>query len=172
MQAVRAASSAAATLREHRIKFDFVGLRIVSLDSEEMHVEVVIPVLKLLAGSPDWAEVEKAYQDALGELHNGKPEDAITDAAVALEEALKLRGCAGNTLSKKLKDAINKGVLAPHDQKLGDTYRLLGEWLEADRSASGDAHNAEQALRDDGWLFVHIAGALILRLSKGSRTEA
>lgn len=39
--------------------------------------------------------------------------------------------------------------------------------MSADRSQTGDAHHASDANLDDAWLIVHVAGALILRLSKG-----
>lgn len=158
------------TLIEHRIKYDMIDGKIIEKESEELHAEVVEPVLRLLSGRKGWDSVEKAYQDALGELHNGKPEDAITDACVALEEALALRDCKGNSLSKKLVDARKKGVLAPQDTPLGEGLSKVGAWIEAERSTTGDAHNANPASREDGWLVVHIVGALILRLAEGPRT--
>lgn len=156
-------------LREHRIKFDLVGFQIIPKESEELHSEVVAPVLRLLSGRSGWESVEKAYQDALAELHNGKAEDAITDAAVALEEALALHGCKGNTLSKKMSDARGRGVFAPQDSLLADAIDRVGRWVEAERSDSGDAHNASSASFEDGWLVVHIVGALIRRLVEGPR---
>ena len=157
-------------LRENRIKFDFVDGQIIRIDYQELHAEVVEPVLRLLHGSEEWAGVERAYQAALEELHEGRPEDAVTDAATALQEALGVYGCKGNTVSKRLNDALKKGVLAPHDKTLADAIGKMGAWVEADRSETGDAHNADEAARDDGWLIVHIVGALILRLSKGPRS--
>jgi len=157
------------TLREHRVSFDYIDSRIIPLDSQELHVEVVEPVLRLLSGLEGWESVEKAYQDALAELHNGKAEDAITDASVALEEALALHGCTGNTLSKKMAEAKTKGVLASQDSLLAEALSKVGVWVEAERSASGDAHNAAPASREDGWLVVHIVGALLKRLATGPR---
>jgi hypothetical protein len=156
-------------LREHRVSFDFINGVIVPLESMELHSEVVEPALRLLQGSADWVKVEQAYRKALEELHTGTADDAITDAATALQEALDLYGCSGNTVSKKVKSAQTKGILAPHDDKLAAALRSIGEWVEADRSTLGDAHSAGDVDRDDGWLIVHIVGALILRLSKGPR---
>lgn len=158
-------------LREHRVSFDLVDGAIIPLESTEMHVEVVEPVIRLLHSSPDWVPVEMAYRKALSELHTGTADDAITDAATALQEALDLYGCSGNTVSRKLKSAQTKGILAPHDAKLAAAMRSVGEWVEADRSTLGDAHSSGPVDREDGWLIVHIVGALILRLSKGPRSS-
>jgi hypothetical protein len=156
-------------LREHRVKFDLVNVKVIPLESQELHVEIVQPVLRLLASRPGWDLVEKAYQKGLVELHDGHPDDAITDAAVALEEALAIHGCTGNNLSKKMASAKAKGVLAPQDSPLADALSKIGAWIEAERSTSGDAHNARPAAPQDGWLVVHIVGALIKRLAEGPR---
>ena len=152
-------------LREHRISFELVEGQMVPLTSQELHSEVVAPTLRLLSGRAGWSKVEAAYQDALGELVQGKPADAITDAATALQEALTVRGSKGNALGPLAKSAHSKGLFGPHDAVMTDVLHKLVDWVSADRSAKGDAHQVAQPTIEDAWLTVHIVGALILRLA-------
>lgn len=73
-------------------------------------------------------------------------------------------GCKGNALGPLADDARKRGLLAPYDRKIID-------WVSADRSDKGDAHNATPASRDDAWLAVHVVGALILRLAGDANRE-
>ncbi len=66
--------------------------------------------------------------------------------------------------------ARKKGVLAPHDATLAAGIEKIIDWVCADRSETGDAHNAKPATRDDAWFAVHVVGALILRPAGGTRT--
>jgi hypothetical protein len=152
-------------LREHRIYFELIEGKMVPLASQELHAEVVAPALRLLSGRSGWDKVEAAYQDALGELAEGKPADAITDAATALQEALVALGCKGNALGPLASSARGKGLLGPHDAPMTDMVEKLIDWVSADRSVKGDVHQATQPSLEDGWLTVHIVGALILRLA-------
>lgn len=159
-------------LNEHRISYELVERRMVEFDSQELHTEVVAPTIRLLSGRAGWEAVESAYQDALREITEGSPEDAITDAGTALQEALTLLGCDGNSLGKLAKSARAKGLLASHDSALADGIQKVIDWVSADRSEKGDAHNATPASREDAWLAVHVVGALILRLSGSQRGES
>jgi hypothetical protein len=151
----------ATVLREHWLRFDLVNDQFVDVESRELHEHVVVPALTLLGGAKGFELAEKAYMAALRELHEGDPADAITDAATALQEALTAHGLKGNTVSKLINAAIDSGKLAPYDRK-------IGEWLEADRSNKGDAHNAKATSPEDGWLVVHVVGALLVRLGRPS----
>ena len=152
--------------REHRISFDLINSRFVAFESLELHSEVVAPTLTLLAGIPSHHEVESAYRDALDEIGNSAPDDAITDAARALEKTLELSGCSGNTLGKKLTAARELGLLGDHDSQLREAILKIGSWIAADRASKGDTHPGGVATIDDAWLIVHVVGALILRLSR------
>lgn len=156
-------------LSEHRIAFELIEGEMVPLASQELHANVVAPTLRLLSGRSGWEKVEAAYQDALDELAEGKPADAITDAATALQEALVALGCKGNALGPLTKDARSKGLYGPHDAPMTDMLDKLVRWVSADRSAKGDAHQVAQPAAEDAWLTVHIVGALILRLTGPSR---
>lgn len=153
-------------LREHRVSFELVSLRFIPFESRELHSEVVAPVLTLLGRDERFGEAESAYQEALNEISKGTPDDAITDAARALETMLEILGCSGNTLGKKLTVARERGLLGVHDSQLQDAILKMGSWVSADRATKGDTHPGGTATVDDAWFIVHVVGALILRLSR------
>lgn len=156
--------------RSERVSYEIIEGEVVPFASREMHVAVVRPTLSLLAGRKGWSEVESAYQDALREIGEDHPADAITDAGRALQIALTLLGAEGNALGPLIKSAKAKGLFAPHDTKLLDGIESLMHWVSADRSETGEAHASGTSARDDAWLAVHVVGALLLRLSAGGRT--
>jgi hypothetical protein len=157
-------------LREHRVSFELIDGVMVPFQSREMHVEVVEPVLRLLRNGKQWDKSESAYRDALRELAEGHPDDAITDAARALQETLLALGCDGNALGPLLASARKKGMLGSHDAVMTDALAKIIDWVNADRTAMGDAHVATKANDQDAWFSVHVIGALILRLTGGVRT--
>jgi hypothetical protein len=152
-------------LLEERVAYDFVDGQMVEKASEVLHAELVLPALHLLKGRPDLAGVESAFRKALDELHGGDPADAVTDAGTALQELLQALGAHGNQLGDLLRDAKKQGLLAAHDQRYTKAIENLIHWTAADRSEKGDAHNASPAEVADGWLTLHVVGALILRLA-------
>ncbi len=159
-------------LREHRVAWELIEGRMVDFDSKELHQEVVAPVVRLLSDRAGWDAVEAAYEKALREI-GSDPADAITDAGTALQEALTLLGCDGNSLGPLAKSAREKGLLAAHDATLADGIKKIVDWVSADRSEKGDAHKVARPSPDDAWLAVHVVGALILRLAHaGGRAEA
>ena len=164
--------SVATILREHRVNYDLIDGQMIEFSSREMHEAVTAPMLALLAGRRDLANAERAYQDALEEISKGKPEDAITDAGTALQEALQALGCSGNALGPLIKSAKSAGLLAPHDGPLLDAVERVAHWVSADRSESGDSHGAATATVDDAWFIVHVVGALVLRLGQGGPRSA
>ncbi|NUU06429.1 hypothetical protein [Leifsonia sp. C5G2] len=155
-------------LQRHRIRFELIDRKMVEKNSLELHAAVVSPALRLLGDRGGWEKVETAYKNALDELHRGSAENAITDAGAALQEALEAVGCKGNALGPLIVDARNRGLLAAHDQRLARSIEDLMQWVSADRSAKGDAHHATAPAPEDGWLIVHVVGALIVRLASGS----
>ncbi|HUY50178.1 MAG TPA: hypothetical protein VMV92_31485 [Streptosporangiaceae bacterium] len=160
-------------LREHRISYELISHQLVEFSSMELHQEVVAPTLRLLAGRPDLAKVETAYTNALNEISDSNPPDAITDAGTALQEMLTSLGCSGNSLGSQIKSAREKGILAAHDSPLGNGIEKILNWVSADRSEKGDSHAVRDVTVDDAWLIVHVVGALILRLSRpGLRVAA
>lgn len=155
-------------LSEDRVAFELVNGLMVEIESKELHSEVVGPALTLLGIDKRFANAERAYQEALAEVARGYPGDAITDAGTALQETLDSLGCEGDSLGSKITAARKKGILERHDVKLAKAIELALEWASANRSVRGESHHVTDADRDDAWLMVHIVGALILRLGRGT----
>lgn len=155
-------------LREHRLSYDLIDGLMIPFSTREIHESVIAPSLKLLAGRPDLEKVESAYHDALEEIVRGNAANAITDAGTALQEALTALGCTGNSLGPLIKSARESGLLAPHDSPMVGAVDKIMNWVSADRSERGDAHEVTSATIDDAWFTVHIVGAIVLRLSKAS----
>jgi nucleotide-binding universal stress UspA family protein len=156
---------------EHRVNFQMAPNRqIVPRDSAEVHANVTLPAIQLLHGRADLRLAETAYMDALREIADGKPADAITDACVALQETLTVLGATGPTLKAQLTAAKTKtALLTGRDQPLLDGISRFVEWASAERNSNSDAHKVTAAVLDDAWLMVHVVGALILRLAGAPR---
>jgi hypothetical protein len=75
-------------------------------------------------------------------------------------------GCSGNALGPLIKPAREKGLLASHDSPLVNAVDKILNWVSADRSELGDAHEVSSATVEDACFTVHIVGAILLRLSK------
>jgi hypothetical protein len=154
----------------HRLKFKFINGEVIPLGSEVMHAQVVEPTLVLLHGKREFTNAEKSFRDALEELVSGKPDDAITDAGTALQEALIAVGCKGNALGELIKDAKQKSWFGPRDSPLADSIAKIHTWIAAERNA-GEAHRVSHVSKDDAWFVVHVVGAAIVRLAAGPRTD-
>lgn len=152
---------------DHRVNFQLApNEQIFPRDSQEIHARVTLPTIQLLHGRPEFVKAETAYMDALREIADGRPANAITDAGVALQETLKALGVEGNALGDQLKAAKKmSGLFASRDQPLLEGISKFGSWASAERNINGDAHNVTAAVVDDAWLMVHVVGALILRLA-------
>jgi site-specific recombinase XerC len=130
------------------------------------HGDALGPVWALLVGRPDLLKVARAYRDAVEEVEdpNGRPNDAITDAARALQEMLTAMGAQGHRLGPLFGSARSKGWFGPYDSKLADALESLVHWVSADRSGRGDTHADTAPGREDAWLALRIVAALLLRL--------
>ena len=151
-------------LLEHRVGWNLVGDQMIERNSQELHAGVIEPAVRLLAGRPDLAAVESAYQDALREVTKGTPDDAITDSGRALQEMLLACGCKGQTIGELAADARKKNLLAAHDTPLAAGLQTILDWVSADRSQKGDAHRVWNPSSEDAWLTIHVVGAVIVRL--------
>jgi hypothetical protein len=151
-------------LREYRVSYELNGGEMVPFSSRELHVAVVDPALRLLTASPRWEGVERSYRKALEALSRDDAAGAITDAGTALQEALILLGCSGNALGPLIKSARSKALFTAHDARMLDAIDRVLNWVSADRSNTGDAHNATPAAIEDAWLTIHIVGAVLVRL--------
>jgi hypothetical protein len=160
-----------AILREHRVSFELIGAEMFDIESQVMHHDVVAPALRLLRSQRGWEAVESAFRDALAELSDGKPGDAITDAGTALQEALRAVGAKGDQLGNLIASARQQHLLSPHDTPLVTAIERALHWVAAERSQNGDSHLVTDADMDDAWLIVHVVGALIVRLQGGLRPQ-
>jgi hypothetical protein len=97
-------------LLTHRVKYRFVPEdgQIVPLESEELHSTVVEPALVLLHGRPDLADAHGSYLNALRQISESEPANAITDAGTALQQTLQALGCDGNALGSLIDSAKSK----------------------------------------------------------------
>ena len=126
-------------LNQHRVAYKFVEGELVSFESDQLMQEVVEPSLRLLVGDK-FKAAHHAYMDALKEISNGKPDDAITDAGRALQQTLMALGCEGDVLSQLIADAKSKDLFRSHDQQLHEALILVMRWAASERNKLGDAH--------------------------------
>jgi len=154
-------------LEDYRVAFRVVDHEVIPVGSDELHVEVVVPALRLLVGDR-FSKGHAAYLEAIKEIP-ANPGNAITDAGTALQEVLVALGCEGNALGPLIKSAKKKGLLAAHDATLERGVENFLSWASADRSETGDGHHVTDASRADAWLMVHVIGALIVRLVDPSK---
>ena len=151
-------------MRQHKLAYDVVELKVVEKRSEELHHEVVAPTLTLLHGRPRFADAERQYQDALDELASGNWADAITDASAAVENVLRaILGLSQGTLADLLHQARIRGLFG--DPQIGRLKKVVAGFtaLADMRNEESDAHgNSTDAAT--AWLSLHWAGALIIYL--------
>ena len=147
----------------HRVAFRLVDGEFVPFKSDELHRQVIEPVIRLLIDKR-FERAQTAYISAIKEIAVD-PADAITDAGTALQETFEALGCEGNAIGALLADARKKGLLGTYDKNLTDGIEKFGVWAAAMRNNKGDGHHVTDATRGDAWLMIHIVGALIVRLA-------
>lgn len=74
--------------REHERGFQFVEGRIIRVDSELIHSEVVIPTLRLL-NERDYAGAQQEFLNAYEHYRHGRYEEAISDCLKSFESVMK-----------------------------------------------------------------------------------
>lgn len=152
-------------LGEYCVSYTLEDIAVVDFESKILHLEVVKPTL-VLASNPEWQSVETAYQGALKEIEVD-PSDAITDAATALQEGLRLLGCEGEDFSALMKSATKPGgILSGYDARYCEAIQRLVGWVSGHRANKGDSHKVVHPTSDDAWLAVHVVGALLVHLSR------
>jgi hypothetical protein len=158
-------------LEAHRVAYKMINGEMMPFSGDPVHTATIEPALKLLIDRR-YERAQGAFRNALKEIQNRKPDDAITDAGTALQETLVELGCQGNSLGRLISDGRTRGLLAGHDEKLVAGIVAFLEWASADRSEKGDAHKHSDATIDDAWLAVHVVGALIRRLASDAPRAA
>jgi hypothetical protein len=129
-----------------------------------LHVEVVRPASILLDSDPKYAKASAGFQAAITRLSENKPDVAITDAASAVQEFFRALGVMGNSISDQLNAAQKANVITAYDRSL---LKPFTDWVNGDRSERGNAHHHREGdvSKSDAWLAIHVAGALMVRLS-------
>lgn len=166
----RFADTVSRRMRQHKLAYDLVELQVVEKQSEELHQAVVAPALTLLHGRSQFADAERQYRDALGELADDNWADAVTDASAAVENLLRaILGFRQGTLADLLGQARNRGLFG--DAQSGRIKKVVtGFTALADlRNEESDAHG-NRTDPETAWLAVHWAGALIVYIVQ--RSEA
>jgi len=77
----------------------------------------------------------------------GKPEDAITDGAVTLKDALRVRGAQGNSLGKETEAAPRRAVFGAHDSPLLKAIEGVGAWAPVQPVAAANRVPSTRPLR-------------------------
>jgi hypothetical protein len=158
-------------LLDGRIAFTFINNRLRPRTDEPLFLSVIEPMEALLSANPKFADAESAYQQAQGSIAAGQYGAAITSAGSALQATLEALGATGANLGAIYSDAKRRGFLLGHDSKLLDSYKLIADWITADRSNRGTAHGAASAERADADMAVHIIAALVIRLIKHAEQQ-
>jgi hypothetical protein len=129
-----------------------------------LYADVVKPATILLDSSPQFARASAGFSAAITRLSENKPDVAITDAASAVQEMFRGLGVTGNSITDQLDAAQRMKVITAADRML---LRPIVNWINADRSERGNAHHHREGdvSKADAWLAIHVAGALMVRLS-------
>jgi hypothetical protein len=104
--------------RERGVGFQFAEGRIIRLDSDLLHAEVVKPALALLR-SPEYAGAQAEFLKAHEHYRHGNAKEALTECLKAFESTMKAicgkRGwkCDANAASKALIQACFDNGLVP-----------------------------------------------------------
>lgn len=153
-------------MEQERVSFELMEDHIVPFESKQMHESVVKPVLLVLHNEDKYAQVNEAFRNALAEITSGNPQDALTDLGTALQEALKACGYEGATIGEQLKAAKKAGVLGGANSPLAEAMEKTTAWTASVRNQRSDAHAVDPTVnKEEAWLMVHVAGALILYLT-------
>ncbi|KQQ26897.1 hypothetical protein ASF54_13225 [Frondihabitans sp. Leaf304] len=129
-----------------------------------LYAEVVKPASVLLDADPKFLSASAGFQAAITRLAENKPDVAITDAASSVQEFFRSLDVQGNSISNQLDNAQKAGVITAYDRHL---LKPIVDWTNSDRSERGNAHHHREgdASKSDAWLAVHVAAALMVRLS-------
>ncbi|MDP9936903.1 hypothetical protein J2T11_003271 [Paenarthrobacter nicotinovorans] len=157
-------SSVNDTLLAARVEWHFDDGSFTQRGNSVLYTDVVKPATILLESSPRFTKASAGFNAAITRLSENKPDVAITDAASAVQEMFRGLGVTGNSITDQLDAAQRKGIITAVDRML---LRPIVNWVNADRSERGNAHHhrAGDVSKADAWLAIHVAGALMVRLS-------
>jgi hypothetical protein len=111
-----------ARLLEAAVGYQYVSGEIIRIDSQHIHSEVVLPVLRLLSAAR-FESANSEYRSAHEAYRHGELEDCLVDCGKALESVLKVIGRKrgwkiedNDTASKLIHAAVESGFLASYSQ--------------------------------------------------------
>ena len=143
------------------VGYQLVDNRIIRVDSEYPHREVVVPALSLLQSS-EFQSANKEFLSAHEHYRNGEYRDCITNANAAFESVMKVIcdqrkweykiGTAGELVAILFKKDLIPDYLRKHFQQLLDT---LGSGLPPLRNNQGSAHGKGKKTTE---VPAHMAG--------------
>ena len=147
-----------------RIEWHYTDGHFTQRGNSVLYADVVKPASILLDSDPKFAKASSGFQAAITRLSENKPDVAITDAASAVQEFFRALGVTGNSISDQLNAAQKAKVITAYDRSL---LKPFTDWVNSDRSEKGNAHHHREGdvSKSDAWLAVHVAGALMVRLS-------
>jgi len=140
-----------------RVGIRLEGKRFVDITSQHLHRDAVRPTL-LLLGEQALRPVDDLYRKGFDRLLAGDPAGAITASGSALEEMLRIGGCAGSTLKQAARSAQQKDWITP-----GVEQSIVK--IDAFRGDS-DAHRVGTDERELARLVLHLTGSLLLYLGR------
>ena len=126
------------------------------------------PLSRFLLGRPDLAHIDGKLREAQEELDRGRPADAITDIAVALQQLFSELGFEGKTLGEQVTAARRGGMFSGLDAKIGLATENLCDWVAAIRNQRSDSHPASPVDPADAAFAYRIVAALVLRFAARS----
>lgn len=107
---------------EHQVGYQYESGRIIKIDNQMVHAEVVTPALQLLS-DPLFAGPNQEFLTALGHLRHGRTKEAIVEAAKSFESTIKticdLRGWSylpTDTASRLIDVLFSNGLIPTHLQ--------------------------------------------------------
>lgn len=147
-----------------RVEWHFYDGRFIHAGNRVMHANVVEPASILLDSNPRFGKAASAFGAALDRLSEDENSVAITDAAVAVQEFFRALGVEGNSISDQVNAAQKLKLITEYDRHL---LKPVVDWTNADRSKLGKPHYFRDGdiSKADAWLMIHVAGALMVRLS-------
>jgi hypothetical protein len=143
--------------------FAVSGREIVRRDELGAAVLVDEPLAALLAHDPALRAVDAKLQEALRELEQGRPADAVTDAGTALQMLFEHLGYSGKQLGEQIAAARKGGWLNGVNAPLAEALDAVARWVASIRNQRGDAHHGPDPDPRDADLVVRMVGLLLLR---------
>jgi hypothetical protein len=146
----------------YRVGLRLEGRRFIPLTSEPMHNEVVEPTLLLLS-EERFREVDGLYRKAFDRALSGDASGAITVATSAVEQMLRILmpTMEEHTLGPLAEKARAEGIIAPPIEAVVKSFYEL--------RPDSDAHAGGTSDFDLAMLALHLAGTVMLYLSKADR---